>query len=779
MKVIKFGGTSVGEVHAIEQICYILNNKKKQKDRYAIIVSAIGGITEKLVKCAHYAEKTNEKYNIIFDEIEIKHLDIIRELFAIFPKRSYISRIIKYLNNLELFYDSIYSNSYLSKKILDKIMNFGELISSYLINEKLKESGFHSTWKDSRELIVIHNQYESAQSNMTKSILNIKFSFIKENTSFFILPGFIASSTEKETTVLKRGGSDYSSSIFSAALQTELLEIWTDVSGMMTAPPKIVLKSFTVNIISYIEAIELSQFGTKVIYTPTLLFSMKKNIPVIIKNSFSSLEKGTLIFATLGKGLISGMTGITNITLLTLIRKLGLPGPNLLIKQSNSEFYLEKQLLSEFTNDSNIPYSLNKELGIITVIVNDMKNIPVTSGCFFSAFGKESIKLRVIVSTEKNISAVIDKKYFKKSMISLHDIFFEKPYKKIHIFIAGGGGQVVNNLIDQLNKQKDYLVEELQLHIRVIGICNRNRINFSPQGVYIENINKLKNNIKLISSMAVEEFIVIMYNLNLSNSIFIDNSDRKEIGNFYIDILRKGIGIVTFNKIACSSYFFEYKKIKKIARYFKTPFFFGPYIKIGLINPNTLNFLVQSVDKINFIDTVLSVNFNFILKKGSFIDIVRKYQKRGFTEFDTRIDLSGIDVIRKILIIVREYREDIELEDIKQISLLPKYCIKSLTKDSFYTELISNEEFFNQLRLVAKEQRKRINFMAKYKYGKVYVRLEYIEFKHPFYQLEVLNKESFILYTTERYATEAILVKRARIEKRAHGIFSYIIQELI
>lgn len=776
MKVIKIGGTSVGESHSIEQICYILRDKKNKEDRYAIIVSAIGSITDKLVKCALYAEQTNEKYHIIFDDIEINHFNLIRELFAFFTKIRVITRVIKYLNNLYLFYDTIYKYTFLSKISLEKIINFGELISSYLINEKIKEIVLNSIWKDSRELIVNDNQYESAQVNLTKSVLNIKFSFIKENTPYIILPGFIASSTEKETTVLTRGGSDYSASIFSAALQAELLEIWTDVSGIMTAHPKIVLKSFTVENISYLEAIELSNFGTKVIYTPTLLSSMRKNIPIIIKNTLSPLEIGTLIFATF-KSVITGITGMQNITLLNLERTVDMPGcPNLLIKQRNSELYIEKlkQFLREFTYDISTSNSIDKELCIITVIVDYMKNIPVTSGSMFSAFGKESIKLRVIISTEKNISAVIEKTYLKISMISLHDIFLETPYKKVHIFIAGLG-QVVIKLIEQFHKQKDYLVEEFHIHIRVIGICNRNRIFFKYQGINIKNINIIKNDIKLVTSSYIEKFIMKLYNFNLCNSIFIDNTSRKEIGNLYIEILRKGIGIVTFNNVSCASSYHEYKNIKNIARYFKAQFFFEPNLDIGLIN--TLNFLVKSGDKIHLIDAVISASLNLILKKGYFTDIVSESQKRGCTEFDIRLDLSIIDVIRKILIIVRECSEDIELEDIKQISLLPKSCIKAFTIDSFYQELMANEEFFTQLLYGAKEQRKRINFMAKYKYGKAYVGLEYIEFEHPFNQME--DKDRMILYTTELFADPSIIVKGAGIEKIASGVFSDIIKTKI
>jgi len=453
---------------------------------------------------------------------------------------------------------------------------------------------------------------------------------------------------------------------------------------------------------------------------------------------------------------------------------------HVLIKQSNIELCLDKEILREFPNDPNdrsTSISVDKELCIIAAIINDIKNIPVTTKHMFCALGKESIKLRIIVSTGNNISAVIEKKDFKKYMNTLHDLFFEKPYKRIHIFIAGLG-QVGSKLIEQLHKQKDYLVEELHIHIRVIGICNSKRMYFNILGV---NLNNWQENIKLGTSMTIEEFLGKLYHLNLSNFIFIDNTASKEIANIYIDILGKGIGVVTCNKIACASSYHEYKNIKNIARYSKTPFFFETNVGAGLPIINTLNYLRQSGDKILLINAVLSGSLNFIFQqfKGDFTDIVREAKKRGFTEPDPRIDLSGIDVIRKILILLRECGEDIELEDIKQISLLPKSCIKAYTEDNFYQELISNEEFFTQLRIVAKEQRKHISFLAKYKYGEAYVGLELIEFEHPFYRLE--GKDNMILYTTARYADQPLIVKGAGAgaEVTASGVFSDIIKNYI
>lgn len=763
MKVIKFGGTSVGDAHAIEQICSIIRDKKKQEDRYAIIVSAIGGITDKLVKCANFAAKKNEKYHLILDEIEIKHLDIIRELFTIINQKSFIISIIQYLKILNSFYKSIFQITSFSKRSLDQIMNFGELISSYLINEKLKESGFHSTWKDSRELIVTENQYGSAQVNLANSFLNFKFFFIKENTPYIILPGFIASSTEKETTTLGRGGSDYSASILSAAIQAELLEIWTDVSGIMTANPKIVSKAFPMENISYIEAIELSHFGAKVIYPPTLLPSIKNNIPIMIKNTFSPLERGTLISAKgKGKGL-----GISGMQILAFERRLG--GFYKLFAASRDNFHvLLKQSSSEHSSLNTKPISVEKELCLIAV----KKNISVPS--MFNALGKESINLRVIVSTEKNISAVIAKKFFKKSMNTLHSLFFERPSKKIHIFIAGLG-KVGSKLIEKLNMQKEYLVKELQLKIIVIGICNSKRMYFDYQGI---DLNNWQENIKLGTNMNIEEFIGNISNLNLRNSIFVDTTASKEIANIYFIFLAKGIGVVTCNKIACASSYKEYKHIKNIASYFKAPLFFETNVGASLPIVNTLNSLVHSGDKIKIIYAVLSGSLNFIFNKFkvNFTEVVREAKDIGYTEPDPRIDLSGIDVMRKILILIRECGESIELEEIKQISLLPKSCIKAYTGDLFYQELLANEEHFIQIRMVAKEQRKRIHFMSKYKDGKISVGIEYIEFENPFYKLE--GKDNMIIYTTEQYYEHPIIIKGAGAGSKvtASGVFSDIIK---
>jgi aspartokinase/homoserine dehydrogenase 1 len=634
-------------------------------------------------------------------------------------------------------------------------MNFGELISSYLVNEKLKENKFNSTWNDSRGLIVTNYQYKNTQVNFTKSILNIKYFIIKENSTYIILPGFIASSSVTETSTLGRGGSDYSASILSACLKTELLEIWTDVSGVLTINPQIIYnyKTFPLENLSYGEAIELSNFGAKIIYPPTIIPSMINRIPILILNTFSPLEKGTLLFIfKKDKGIV---TDIQNIVL--LFRKI--------------ERCLEKQILSN--------YNIDKELCIITTIINDMKNIPVTLCNMFSILGNELINFngfgyRYI---KKNISSVIAKKYVKKYMNTLHDLFFKKNYKKIHIFIAGLG-KVGSKIIEQLNKQKEYLLEELNLKIKVIAICNSKKMYFNIKGV---NLNKWKSNLELGINMNVEKLIINLYNLKIHNKIFVDNTASKDIANIYDDILGKGIGIVTCNKISCASSFQEYKNIKNIARYNKVPFFFETNVGAGLPIISTLYYLIQSGDKISIIDAVLSGSLNFIFNKckGTFIEIINEAKKKGFTEPDIRLDLSGIDVIRKTLILVRECGEYLELEDIKQISLLPKSCLKSTTVNSFYQELFSNEEIFKQFRIIAKEQKNAMRYIAKYKYGEASIELEYIESEHPFYYLD--NKDNIVIYATEHYADQPLLIKGAGAgaEVTASGIFSDIIKASI
>ena len=812
MKVLKFGGTSVDNLRSIEQICKILKDQSSS-GCCIIIISAFSGITDKLVKCGEFASQKDEKYRIILEEIEMKHMNIIRELFPLIHQSNFISRTKKYLNDLEILCDSIFYVLELSKRSLDKIMSFGELISSYLIYEKLKELGFKANWKDSRELIVTDKHYRTVQVDFTNSYRKIKNFFSRELAPYVVMPGFIASSIENETTTLGRGGSDYSAAIIAAALRADALEIWTNVNGIMTADPAIVSQSFTIEHLSYKEAMELSHFGAKVIYPPTLQPVMERRIPVFVKNTSIPEGKGTCIAEydiQIIKPIVIGISGIENISLLTLEGSgmIGTPGYSkrlfstlarqkinvIFITQSSSEYSItvgikendlfraksgiDSEFKEEIYQKRILPVSVEKDLCIIAVIGDDMKNRHGTSGKMFNALGKNNINIRAIAqgSNEKNISVVIKNNNFKKALNILHETFFEKPSKQINLFIIGLG-QVGSKLLDQLYRQKEYLINELKLQIRIIGLANSKSMYFEEMGIDLSN---WKKNLNHAEPMVMESFIKRIHSLNLHNSIFVDNTASKEVASTYDQFLAREIGVITCNKIACSSSYKSYKNLKNLARCSNSPFFFETNVGAGLPIISTLNDLVYSGDKIHIIEAVLSGSLNFIFNNfkedRTFSDTVREAQKKGYTEPDPRIDLSGIDVMRKILILVRECGESIELDDIIQESFLPEPCTKVKNVEDFYKKLTQYEFHFIKLREESKSKGRCLRFVAKYEYGKVSVGLKFIGTEHPFYHLE--GKDNMILYTTQRYNEQPLIIKGAGAgsEVTASGIFSDIIK---
>ncbi|WP_341656496.1 bifunctional aspartate kinase/homoserine dehydrogenase I [Blattabacterium cuenoti] len=814
MQVLKFGGSSVAHSDAIKRICSLLEKKPKGK-RYAIVVSALENITDQLIQCGKLASKRRNIYKNILKKIEIRHFNIIRELFPI-PYQSYlISWIKKNINDLENLCDGIFQVEELSKRSLDKIMSFGELSSSFLIAEKLKQFGLDAICKDSRDLIITDSQFGCAQVDFITSNHHI-IQFFREKTSkYIVLPGFIGSTLEKETTTLGRGGSDYTAAILSAAISASLLEIWTDVSGMMTANPKIVNQAFPIKEISYEEAMELSHFGAKVIYPPTIHPAMKKHIPIQIKNTFSPIDPGTLIYYMNKNTSISqpvtGISGIQSIALLTLEGSgmIGIPGYSkrlfdalsrekinvIFITQSSSEHsittgihetniikaktVIDNEFSKEIHQKRIDPLKIEKNLCIIAVIGDNMKNLHGTSGKMFSSLGRNSINIRAIAqgSTEKNISAVIKKTDFKKALNTLHEAFFESPPKQINLFICGVG-KVGSKLMEQIDQQKDYLLEELKLQMRVIGLANSKKMYFNDHGIKLSdwerNINQKGINMNIYS------FMEKVWKFNLRNSLFVDNTASKEMAMTYDKFLKNGIGVITCNKIACSSDYDHYKKLKTLSRHFKAPFLFETNVGASLPVISTLNDLINSGDKINKIEAVLSGSLNFIfnhfLGKKYFLEVVKEAQLKGYTEPDPRIDLSGLDVMRKILILARECGSSLELSDIHQKSFLPETCSNSSSIEDFYQKLHRYRDYFLKIRNEAEKYKKRLRFIARYENGVASVGLESVLEIHPFFQLE--GKDNMVLYNTYRYAEQPLIIKGAGAgaEVTASGVFSDIIK---
>ncbi|WP_235609946.1 aspartate kinase [Blattabacterium punctulatus] len=511
MQVLKFGGSSVAHSDSIKRICSLL--EKKPKGKYAIVVSALGNITDQLIQCSKLASERNNIYKNIIEKIEIRHFNIIRELFPIYYQSYLISWIKKNINNLENLCHGIFQVKALSKRTLDEIMSFGELFSSFIIAKKLKKYGLNTIFKDSRELIITDSKFGCAKVDFITSNHHILQFFRKEKSEYVVLPGFIGSNLKNQTTTLGRGGSDYTAAILASAISASLLEIWTDVSGMMTANPKIVNQAFPIKEISYEEAMELSHFGAKVIYPPTIQPAMKKNIPIQIKNTFYPIDPGTLIHISKKKKirqLVTGISGIQNLALFTLkfnviiyisnyykrlFKVLSREKINVIfIIKNYSEHFIttgihEMDIIkaktvinSEFSKEIYQKYidplKIEYDLCIIALVGDNIKNIHVTSGKMFSSLVKNRINIRAISQgyTEKNISAVIQKKYFKKALNTLHETFFEKHPKKINLFIFIVR-KVENKLLKKIDKQKNYFLEKLKLQI-IIGLSNIKKIYF-------------------------------------------------------------------------------------------------------------------------------------------------------------------------------------------------------------------------------------------------------------------------------------------------------------
>ncbi|WP_185860012.1 bifunctional aspartate kinase/homoserine dehydrogenase I [Blattabacterium cuenoti] len=812
MQVLKFGGSSVAHSDSIKRICSLL--EKKPKGKYAIVVSALGNITDQLIQCGKLASERKNTYKNILEEIEIRHLNIIRELFPITYQSHLISWIKKNINDLESLCDGIFQVEELSKRSLDKIMSFGELSSSFLIAEKLKQSGLDAVCKDSRELIITDSQFGCAQVDFITSNHHIIQFFMEKTSEYIVLPGFIGSTLENETTTLGRGGSDYTAAILAAAISASLLEIWTDVSGMMTANPTIVNQAFPIKEISYEEAMELSHFGAKVIYPPTIQPAMKKHIPIQIKNTFSPVDPGTLIYISKSTNIsqpVTGISGIQNLALLTLEGSgmVGIPGYSkrlfealsrekinvIFITQSSSEHSIttgihEMDVIkakavidSEFAQEIHQrridPLMIEKDLCIIAVVGDNMKNLHGTSGKMFAALGRNSINVRAIAqgSTEKNISAVIRKADFKKALNTLHEAFFESPPKQINLFICGVG-KVGSKLLEQIDQQQNYLLEELKLQVRVIGLANSKKMYFDDNGI---NLFQWKNDLnKKGHKMNIYSFMEEVWKFNLRNSLFVDNTASEEMAMTYEKFLQNGIGVITCNKIACSSDYDHYKRLKTLSRHFKAPFLFETNVGASLPVISTLNDLINSGDKIKKIEAVLSGSLNFIFNhfvgEKTFLEVVKEAQFKGYTEPDPRIDISGLDVMRKILILARECGAPLELSDIHQKSFLPESCSKVISIENFYQELHQYRDYFFKIRKEAEKEKKRLRFIARYENGLASVGLESVKQSHPFYQLE--GKDNMVLYNTSRYAEQPLIIRGAGAgaEVTASGVFSDIIK---
>lgn len=817
MLVLKFGGSSVADAQRLNNVVSIVLQALEKNKNIVIVLSALGGTTDALLEVANLATNADISYKEKLSIIGHRHFTLVKEFIPIHQQSSVLSMVKKRFNEIEDTCNGIFLLKELSQRTKDAIVCNGELLSSQIFAAKLQSLDIENTWKDARELIITDSQFGAANVDFALTNKNIQSFFFSLNTPVCIVPGFIASDKTGNTTTLGRGGSDYTAAIIAAALTVSSIEIWTDVSGMMTADPRLVSTAKIIQKISYQEAMELSHFGAKVIYPPTIQPVMNKRIPVWIKNTFAPQEAGTLIENVISKngGNIRGISSINKLALLSLEGSgmIGIPGFSkrlfealsnekinvILITQSSSEHSIcvgieeanadkakeaiDKTFAYEIAIKKVDPLAVEKHMAIVALVGDNMKNHPGISGKMFSVLGKNGVNIRAIAqgSSERNISAVIASGDVKKAINVLHEEFFETTYKQVNLFICGTGN-VGSKLLAQLQQQLDHLHDHLRLQVRIAGIANSKKMFFNDEGI---DLLKWKELLQAGNGMNMETFISSIQNKNLRNSVFIDVTANADVAQCYPQFLEKSISVVACNKIACSSSYNYYKNLKDLAREFNALFLFETNVGAGLPIIGTLNDLLRSGDKVNRIEAVLSGTLNFVFNnytgEKSFAEVVRQAQTEGYTEPDPRLDLSGTDVMRKIMILARETGEKMEMEEISNISFMPESCMKG-DVENFYKEMEKHEDYFKKLVEKAKKADKKLKFVATYHYspsgdgGKASVGLQHIDAQHDFYHL--YGKDNAVLFYTNRYIEQPLVIKGAGAgaEVTASGVFADIIR---
>ena len=778
MKVLKFGGTSVGSVESILSVKKIV---EAEKEPVVVVVSALGGITDKLIKTSKLALAGDLSYQSEFDEIAERHHQMIE---AVIPsgekKERLLETIDALLDELKSIYQGVYLIRDLSPKTSAAIVSYGERLSSNIVAVLIDGA----KWFDSRTFIKteIKSGRQLLASDLTHEL--VKQAFV-DLPKVSLVPGFISTDADSgEVTNLGRGGSDYTASIIAAALDASFLEIWTDVDGFMTADPKVISTAYTINELSYVEAMELCNFGAKVVYPPTIYPVCVKNIPILIKNTFNPSGKGTVIKSDIAEDQkpIKGISSINGTTLITVsgLSMVGVIGVNrrifsalanngisvFLVSQASSENSTSigvrdadadaacEVLNAEFSKEieTGAMYRMTAESGLATVAIvgENMKHTPGIAGKLFGTLGRSGINVIACAqgASETNISFVVDGLFLRKTLNVIHDSFFLSEYQVLNLFLCGVG-TVGSSLIAQLAQQSEKLKKERGLKLKVVGIASGHNAMFDREGISLENCREqLAHSAPSDLNRLRDEVI----GMNIFNSVFVDCTASSDVAGLYQEFLEHNISVVAANKAAASSDYATYQKLKSTARQRGVKFLFETNVGAGLPIIRTMNDLLNSGDKILKIEAVLSGTLNFIFNKISadvpFSETVRLAKEEGYSEPDPRVDLSGKDVIRKLVILAREAGYHIEQSDVEKHLFVPDSFFRG-TLDEFWKNLPSLDADFERRRKVLESEGKRWRFVSRYENGKASVELCEVGREHPFYTLEGSN--NIILLTTERY----------------------------
>ncbi|HTJ11512.1 MAG TPA: bifunctional aspartate kinase/homoserine dehydrogenase I [Dinghuibacter sp.] len=811
MQVLKFGGSSVATAENMEKVIDILLSASATGPT-SVVLSAMGGVTDALISSGKLAASGSEQYKQLLQTIETRHLDAVRALIPVARQSSLLSWVKQRCNEMESLCEGIFLLGELSPRTLDRLVSYGEWLSSYIVSGALQSREVPHLWADSRQLIRTDSSFGNAKVDMAQTRLLMEAYVYEFPSPLYILPGFIASNAKGVTTTLGRGGSDYTAALVAASLHADVLEIWTDVSGMMTADPRWVSHARVIDRISYQEAMELSHFGAKVVYPPTIQPVMDAGIPVWIKNTFAPRDPGTLIEHEVRekqKGPVRGISSINDMALLSLEGSgmVGVPGVAgrlfqalasqsinvILITQGSSEFSI---CVGVAGNDSEAaqlavntafgyeiglgsiqPVRVENHLAVVALVGDNMKSHPGISGRMFGALGRNGVNVRAIAqgASEKNISAVVAAEDVKKAVNVLHEAFFETAYKQLNLYIVGLGN-VGAKLMDQLKQQQYYLLKHTRLQLRVMGIANSRKMVLSDQGI---DLATWQQALQDGQPMDLDAFVEEARRQNLRNSVFVDNTASALVASVYDRLLTRSIAVVACNKIACSSRFADYQRLKFLSRDYNANFCFETNVGAGLPVIGPLSDMVRSGDRVDRIDAVLSGTLNFVFNNYDgtrpFAEVVRQAQEEGYTEPDPRLDLGGTDVMRKILILARECGAEMEMDDITNNTFMPTSCMEG-SVDDFYRELGVQEAHFASLYQKARANGRILKFVASFAGGKAQVGLQEVSPEHGFYHL--YGKDNVVQFYTRRYPQQPLMVKGAGAgaDVTASGVFADIIR---
>lgn len=803
MKVLKFGGTSVGSVESIMSLKRIVEG---EKDSLVVVVSALGGITDKLIATSKLALCGDETYKAEFDAMVKRHHEMIEAIITDTDKRDNLKRIVDSLfDELRSIYYGVYLIHDLSAKIQAAIVSYGERLSSHIVAALIDNSQRY----DSRDFIKTINKHGKniLDSELTTRLVKETF---KECGKIAIVPGFISTDRDSlEVTNLGRGGSDYTASIIAAALDADVLEIWTDVDGFMTADPKVIHSAYTINELSYVEAMELCNFGAKVVYPPTIYPVCVKNIPIKVKNTFNPDNSGTTILSHVESDAkpIKGISSIKGTTLITVtgLSMVGVIGVNrriftaladngisvFMVSQASSENstsigvrdadaeeavnVLNREFAKEIKTGAMFPMHAESGLATIAVVGENMKHTPGIAGKLFGTLGRSGISVIACAqgASETNISFVVDSKFLRKALNVIHDSFFLSEYKVLNLFVCGVG-TVGGNLLEQIKSQHTELMEKQRLKLNVVGIASSHNAIFNREGIELDDYRTLLEKSEPSDTQKLKAEILRM---NIFNSVFVDCTASVEVASLYQDLLEHNISVVAANKVAASGNYDSYLKLKDTALRRGVKFLFETNVGAGLPIIGTIKDLRNSGDKILKIEAVLSGTLNFIFNEisadVSFSESVRRAKEQGYSEPDPRIDLSGKDVVRKLVILTREAGYKVEQADVEKNLFIPNDFFSG-TIDDFWQKLPSLDADFESKRKIIDNENKRWRFVASMDHGKAKVSLEAVGHHHPFYMLEGSN--NIVLLTTERYREYPMLIQGygAGAGVTAAGVFANI-----